>query len=91
MAKLIILDSDRCRDLVTAAALNKQLPEVLSPFEDKLLWDLTQRALGGVDAATEEEWRAFELALEGLRKALNGSECVATQAGLVVTPAKVVA
>lgn len=68
---LLPLDEARCRDLVTAAVLHKSLPDVLAPFEEDLLWELSQRGLAGgaVAVATADEFAIVQDCLEALRKA----------------------
>lgn len=69
---LLAIDTDKCRELVSAAVLHKQMPDILVPFEQDLLWELSQRALKDeAPTCTADEWRIVEDCLRDLRAALR--------------------
>lgn len=75
------LDEARCRALVTAAVLHKSLPHVLAPFEEELLWELSERGLTKDAGATvtADEWAIVEDSLESLRKACGRRKAEANE------------
>jgi hypothetical protein len=76
----MLLDQNKLKTLVEVSVLHAAHPEVLSRFEEEVLWALNERALvmGDYAMCTLDEWAVVEMSMAALTKVTPPSAFAAT-------------